>query len=311
MKVPTDATKVFSPNITSATTGTPITTNFPIDLQFWGVRDGNGYNFLASDRLRGVVTTPVSATSPNIQTSSTAAEITIFNSTRNWNNTGYEIGSSLSGTNAIYWNFKRAPSFFDEVCYTGTGSITTFNHNLGVVPELMILKPRSITGVWRVYSPTIGAANILQLNSNAASGLSSSTWDSTNPTATVFTVGANTNVNGSGSTYVNYLFATCAGVSKVGSYTGNGTIQTIDCGLTAGARFVLIKRTDSTGDWYVYDTARGMTTLTDPYLLLDSTAAEVATLGSVTTVSTGFAVNAAILAAINTNAASYIFLAIA
>ena len=53
-----------------------------------------------------------------------------------------------------------------------------------------------------------------------------------------------------------------------------------------------------------------MTTLTDPYLLLNSSAAETATLGSVTTVATGFAVNAAILAAINTNAASYIFLAI-
>ncbi len=74
---------------------------------------------------------------------------------------------------------------------------------------------------------------------------------------------------------------------------------------------MLIKRTDSTGDWYTYDTARGMTALTDPYLLLNSTAAEVATLGSVTTVSTGFALNAAITAAINTNAASYIFLAIA
>jgi hypothetical protein len=110
---------------------------------------------------------------------------------------------------------------------------------------------------------------------------------------------------------VAYLFATCAGVSKVGTYTGNGTTQTINCGFAAGARFVLIKRTDSTGNWYVYDTARGMTTLTDPYLLLNSTAAESATLGSVTTVTTGFAVNAAILAAINTNAATYIFLAIA
>jgi len=54
-----------------------------------------------------------------------------------------------------------------------------------------------------------------------------------------------------------------------------------------------------------------MTVLTDPYLLLNTTAAEVATLGSVTTVSTGFALNSTILAAINVNAGSYIFLAIA
>jgi hypothetical protein len=98
----------------------------------------------------------------------------------------------------------------------------------------------------------------------------------------------------------------------VGSYTGNGTTQTINCGFGAGgARFVLLKRTDAAGGWYVYDTARGMTVLTDPYLLINSTAAETATLGSVTTVSTGFALNASVLAAINTNAASYIFLAIA
>jgi hypothetical protein len=74
---------------------------------------------------------------------------------------------------------------------------------------------------------------------------------------------------------------------------------------------VLIKRTDSTGDWYVYDTARGMTTLTDPYLQLNSTAAESATLGSVTTVSGGFALNASILAAINTNGGSYIYFSVA
>jgi hypothetical protein len=54
-----------------------------------------------------------------------------------------------------------------------------------------------------------------------------------------------------------------------------------------------------------------MTTLTDPYFLLDSTAVETATLGSVTTVSTGFAVNESILAGINTSGASYIYLSIA
>jgi len=70
--------------------------------------------------------------------------------------------------------------------------------------------------------------------------------------------GAGTANNASGNTYIAYLFATLAGVSKVGSYTGTGTTLAIDCGFSAGARFVLIKRTDSTGDWYVWDTARGI-----------------------------------------------------
>jgi hypothetical protein len=130
------------------------------------------------------------------------------------------------------------------------------------------------------------------------------------PTSTTFTVNNTANFNNGSTTYVAYLFATCAGVSKVGTYTGNGTTQTINCGFTGGARFVLIKQTDTTGGWYVYDTARGMTVLTDPYLFLNTTAAETATLGSVTTVSTGFALNSTILADINVSAGSYIFLAI-
>ena len=85
----------------------------------------------------------------------------------------------------------------------------------------------------------------------------------------------------------------------------------IYCGFSTGARFVLIKRTDSTGDWYTFDTARGMTVSTDPYLLLNSTAAETATLGAVTTTSVGFALNSAILAAINVSGGTFIYLAIA
>ena len=150
------------------------------------------------------------------------------------------------------------------------------------------------------------------LNATDAAVTDSSLWNNTAPTSSVFTLGDATGVNRSATNFIAYLFATCAGVSKVGSYTGNGSTQTIDCGFGAGgARFVLIKRTDSTGAWYLYDSARGMTTLTNPYLRLNSTSAEVATLGSVTTVSTGFALNSAILAAINVNAGTYIFLAIA
>jgi len=195
--------------------------------------------------------------------------------------------------------------------YTGTGANRTIAHNLTVVPQLIIVKRRNVAANWDTYSATLANTEYVVLNTNAAKATGATRWNSTTPTSSVFSVGTSTTTNASGGTYVAYLFATCAGVSKVGSYTGNGSTQTIDCGFTSGARFVLIKRTDSTGDWYTYDTARGMTALTDPYLLLNSTAAEVATLGSVTTVSTGFALNAAITAAINTNAASYIFLAIA
>ena len=313
MKVPTDGTKVFSPNQTSATTGTAITTGFPVDWQLLGINGGNVYNQRSSTRLTGVNTDGTS-NSQYLVTSNTNAEAATGSLTLNWNNTGFQVPSLNSGSPTIFWNFRRAPGFFDEVCYTGTGSTTAYTHNLGVAPELMIVKSRS-SGVynwevWSVLTPVTApyGHDTLKLNLTNAAGATG--YFPTDPTATEFTVSNNNQVNASGGTYVNYLFASCPGVSKVGSYTGNGTTQTINCGFAGGARFVLIKRTDSTGDWYVYDTARGMTVLTDPYLLLNSTAAESATLGSVITTSVGFIVDATILAAVNTNGASYIFLAI-
>jgi hypothetical protein len=261
------------------------------------------------DKLQGaLVYMNTNATTDNIDftpffTSFDQAGITVTNSGFNSNTTTY-----------INYFFQRAPNFFDEVCYTGTGIATTLTHNLTVAPELIIVKKRSAASTtgWLVGTTALGYANKVYLNLTNASAADSTAFNSTAPTTSVFSVGTNTDSNASAATYVAYLFATCAGVSKVGSYTGNGSTQTINCGFGAGgARFVLIKRTDTTGDWYAYDTARGMTTLTDPYLLLNSTAAEVATLGSVTTVSTGFALNSAILAAINVNAGSYIFFAVA
>jgi hypothetical protein len=308
MKVPTDATKVFSPLAVNNALNTVNTTGFPIDLQWYGNRDGNSLNVTTVDRLRGVSTNTTQQQN-YLRTSSTAAEVNTGGSsaTKFWGNTGFWTASLQDGANAVYWNFQRAPSFFDEVCYTGTGSLQALTHNLGAVPELIIVKQRNTTSPWTVYAASQGL-NTAYLNRGDVGFGNNSNWG-TAPTSTTFSVQGSSQ-NTSGGTYVAYLFATCAGVSKVGSYTGNGTTQTINCSFTTGARFVLIKNTD-VGDWYVYDTARGMTTLTDPYLLLNSTAAESATLGSVTTVSTGFAVNASVLAAINTNAASYIYLSIA
>jgi hypothetical protein len=100
-------------------------------------------------------------------------------------------------------------------------------------------------------------------------------------------------------------------VSKVGSYTGTGTTLQINCGFTNGARFVLIKRTDSTGDWYVWDTARGIIAGNDPYFLLNTADAEVTNTDYVDAYSAGFELSSTAPAALNANGGTYIFLAIA
>ncbi len=199
-----------------------------------------------------------------------------------------------------------------EVCYTGDGTTNrAVAHNLTVAPELIIVKARSAANYWwMVYAEPLGPGKYLALQATFASGTNSAFPLA--QTATNFYVSATgADVNVSSVTFVAYLFATLAGVSKVGSYTGTGALQTIDCGFAAGARFVLIKRTDSTGDWYVWDSARGISSGNDPYILLNSTAAEVTGTSYVDTDATGFKVTAAAPAALNASGGNYIFLAIA
>jgi len=236
---------------------------------------------------------------------------------------GFSLGTDnnsgkINFNNRAYanWAMRRAPSFFDEVCYTGNGTAgRTIAHNLTVAPELMIIKRRSAASFngWPVYVPTSTAprTNVCLLNTTA-SAADTSYFNLTAPTSTVFSVYDHQDVNASGNTYVAYLFATCAGVSKVGSYTGNaGNTVVVPCGFTGGVRFVLIKRTDSTGDWYVWDSARGIVAGNDPYLLLNDTAAEVTGNDYVDTYSAGFEVTSTAPAGLNATGGSYIFFAVA
>jgi hypothetical protein len=313
MAVPTLGTSVFSPNTYTGTGATLSVSgfSFPPDMVIpkWRLDGGGGYSTRPGalyDKLRGA--------QQELAPTSTAAESTQSTGLTSFNQSGFTIGTSSvinsSPDPYISWNFRRAPGFFDEVCYTGDSTNSrTITHNLGVAPELWIIKSRSNVVDWQVYSSYIASNQRLRLNSTAAADVNVVSSAS----STTFTVNHSGSdaINQSGYTYVAYLFATCAGVSKVGGYTGTGALQTVACGFTSGARFVLIKRTDSTGDWYVWDSARGITVGDDPYLLLNSTATEVTNTNYVDTDTTGFKVTAAAPAGINANGGNYIFLAIA
>jgi hypothetical protein len=310
MKVPTSGTSVFSPIVATNSQGTENTTGFPLDMQIANIRSGYASNGVVPSRLTGVSSNTTSSGS-YLRTPSTNAEQTGSDITQYWGNTGFQTSSNWAGSGMVYWNFRRAPSFFDEVCWTSDDTTQVLNHNLTVAPELIIRKPRSIADEWAVgFDFQASSYKKMALNTTAAQtsyGSYSSGEFPGKPTATQFTDQG----SGSGRTFVAYLFATCAGVSKVGSYTGTGTTLQIDCGFTGGARFVLIKRTDSTGDWYVWDTARGIVSGNDPYLLLNSTAAEVTNTDYIDTYSAGFEISSTAPAAINASGGTFIFLAIA
>ena len=311
MKVPTSGTSVYS-GVARTGTGAAATVTgvgFSPDLIIGKPRTGFAVGTAQFDRLRG--------TSVYLAPSWTDAEITDTTMVTSFNMDGVSLGADtvqkyFNGSGGTYanWMFRRAPSFFDEVCYTGTGSATTVTHNLGVAPEMMIVKGRSGARAWTVYHSSLGATKYIEFDTSAAF-VGSTRWNDTAPTSSVFTVGTAAGTNVSTETYVAYLFATCAGVSKVGSYTGTGTTLQVNCGFTGGARFVLIKRTDATGDWYVWDSARGIVAGNDPYLLLNSTAAEVTTTDYIDTYSAGFEISSTAPAAINASGGTFIFLAIA
>ena len=305
MKTPTSGTSVFAMDTqTSFAANELVDSNFPPDQFFAKERVSTG-GWYAQSRLTGGYLSP----------SSTAAET----SPGFWffNGAGGKLYANTGYTNTpIYYLFARAPGFFDVVCYTGTTADNTQTHNLSAVPELIIIKRRDAAQSWAVFNSftsTQLTRSFLNLDSAATTYLyTDNVGVKQQPTSTQFVLnGANTFVNVNAGTYVAYLFATVAGVSKVGSYTGTGALQTVNCGFTSGARFVLIKRTDSTGDWWVYDSARGITSGNDPYLFLNSTAAEVTTTNYVDTDSTGFKVTAAAPAGLNASGGSYLFLAIA
>ena len=175
----------------------------------------------------------------------------------------------------------------------------------------MIAKRRNDTQNWVVYHSLVGAGKYYNLNTTSGASTLSTVWGGVAPTSTQFTVGNSTTVNFNGDSYITYLFATLAGISKVGSYTGTGSNVDVDCGFSAGARFILIKRSDSTGDWYVYDSARGIVAGNDPYFLLNSTAAEATGTDYIDPLSSGFTVTSSAPAGLNASGGSYIFLAIA
>ena len=323
MRTPTTGTSVFTPVSRAGTNAAATTTGlgFPPDLVISKNRTTT-YVPAFFDRLRG----PLLA----LRSSGTNAESSASLSLMSFNQDGLslEADASLAAINfsGTYsnWNFRRAPGFFDEVCYTGTGAAgLSVSHNLTVPPEMVIVKRRDSTGDWPVLMRNVdrlgSAGSSYRVNSTASwdpagsyfSDSSGTFVPATDATSTVFKVSNAPAVNASAGTYVAYLFASCPGVSKVGSYTGNGSSQTINCGFTGGARFVLIKRTDSTGDWYVWDTARGIVAGNDPHLSLNTTDAEVTTDDTIDPDSTGFIVNQLAATNVNVSSATYIYLAIA
>ncbi len=300
------ATDLFDPveYTGNAASTRQITTGFPVDLTI-GLFADYGSDKNVFDRIRGA--------SARLVTHGTAAETSTTAYMDGFDTNDGVIVKSTLNSSGDTWNgfmFRRAPGFFDVVAYTGTNSGTqNVNHNLGVTPELMIGKGRDYATNWYVFVNGVTNSGFLQ-----SDGSFSNSYRIGAPTSTTFEVrGINStasSLNGPHD-YIAYLFATVAGISKVGTYSGTGSDVNVDCGFSAGARFVMVKRSDSTGDWYVWDTERGIVAGNDPYTRMNNNVSDTTNTDYIDPLSSGFTITSSAPAALNASGGTYIFLAIA
>jgi len=175
----------------------------------------------------------------------------------NWNWLGANGTASNSNGSITSTVSANTTSGFSIVSYTGTGSNATVGHGLGSVVKMFFVKELSNANSWEVYHASQGAGKNAQLNTTAAfESAGSSRWNSTAPTSTTISIGTDSGVNRSSSNYIAYCFAEKKGYSKFGSYTGNGSADGPFAYTGFKPAFVMLKRSSSTSDWYMFDSKR-------------------------------------------------------
>ncbi len=177
-------------------------------------------------------------------------------------------GKILTDTNASYdtvptiaSTYRANPTAgFSIVNYTGNAtSGATIAHGLNAKPDFAIFKNTDTAGYsWYVYHKDVGNQHNLYLNYTNGNNDDSGAWNDTDPDSNVFTLGNAGDVNATTKDFIAYFWSEVEGYSKFGTYQGDASTATDNAWLNCGFKpaFVLIKRTDSTGAWQLYDNAR-------------------------------------------------------
>jgi hypothetical protein len=203
----------------------------------------------------------------------------------NWNGSSYNYvawnwkggtTSGLSGGNITPSAYSYdATSGFGVYKYTGNGSADqTIPHGLGAIPQLIFYKRLDSSTNWVVQSNLLGNRVQLVLNGTDAENTDSRLSDSDNWTSTFFKVGSYGDMNNNGSDHVAYVFCNVKGYCKIGKYTGNGSTDGTFIHTGFRPAWIMMKRTDTTGGWMMYDGTRDSFNLTEKYLQANETNAE-------------------------------------
>jgi hypothetical protein len=238
----------------------------------WIKSRSNSQNHYLIDSVRG--------SSYTLRSNSTAAE---SNYTPNitFNSNGFTPSATNAVTNTytyVAWQWRaggaavsntagtissqvsaNTVSGFSIATFTGTGVAATVGHGLGVAPKMVVIKQRNGINNWPTWHAGIlgGTGYYIYWDSTNGLGTSTTVFNGTNPTSSVFSVGTNSLTNGSTNTYVAYCWAEVDGFSKIGSYIGNGSTDGpfVYCGFKPA--YIMIKNS-TTGStfWLLYDSKR-------------------------------------------------------
>jgi hypothetical protein len=183
----------------------------------------------------------------------------------------------------------NASAGFSVITYPGNGSSgATIGHGLGAVPQLLLFKNRSSSADWFIYHQALGNTTVLLFTTSAQITGRGDFLNSTTPSSTLITLGNTLAVNNNSNNYVCYAFAPVSGYSSFGSYVGNGSSDGVFVYTGMRPRYVLFKRTSSTGFWMIYDAARSTYNAVVNDLNADTSDAESAGGGPVDFLSNGF-----------------------
>ena len=278
-------------------------TDFQPDLVWIKDRGVAGSNHVLSDSVRGVSKFII----PNL----TNAEITSSGGTlSSFNSNGFTLAPAspaydfnINGNSYVAWCWKAGGTAVSNTDGSITSTVSanqaagfsivqattagagTIGHGLSESPQLIITKLYEGASSWNTYSEPTGASKFLHLDATSAATTSTTRWNNTAPTTSVFSLGSDF---GSGNKIIAYCFHSVDGYQKIGSYTGNGSSsgQTIT-GLGFNPRFLLVKNATNSAAWRITDKVRG----DNIFLYPNSSSADDSNSGYISLITDGFRMN--------------------
>jgi hypothetical protein len=182
-----------------------------------------------------------------------------------WKINGGTSVSNTDGTNTVTTEVNAAKGI-SAITYSGNGSTQTVGHGLGKVPEMFFMMDRYNGGGWRVWHKDLDGPNKYLETGSGGQSTSSTTWNNTLPTSTVFSLGNTVPPNGSGRAHVCWAFTSIDKHSRFSFYTGNGANfgPIIDLGFEPA--LLMIRRIDSGDNWMMFDNQRQTSNPRNQYL---------------------------------------------